>query len=148
MAGRGPLNYTTEIDPMKTAGECMGLLAARRATRVSVDYADGEPIALSFGLDTPNGMRFYVLSADPDGTLAVLERSYQAGKIEHRYVNRRQATRVAWRVVKEWLEVNFALIDMGLREFEQIMLPYLVVDEVGTTLYQRYLEQGQKAITG
>lgn len=52
-----------------------------------------------------------------------------------------------WRVIKDWLEAQIALIDAGMVEAEQVMLPYLIVDETGQTLYQRYLDEGRRAIT-
>jgi hypothetical protein len=145
-SGRGPLNYTTTIDPHKTAAECIALLARHGATRISMDLADGKPSALAFGIDTPNGMRFYVLPANPQGVYAALGKAYRERRIPQRYCDREQAERVAWRVLKDWLEAQLALIDAQVVAIDQVMLPYLIVDDSGLTLYQRYLEHGRKAL--
>ena len=145
-SGKGPLNYTTTIDPSKTASECIALLARHGATRVSMDLKDGQPSGLAFGIDTPAGMRFYLLPANPDGVYAALQKAWRQRRIPQRYVDRDQAQRVAWRVMKDWLEAQMALIEAQVVEVEQVMLPYLIVDDTGLTLYQRYLDQGRRAI--
>jgi hypothetical protein len=48
--------------------------------------------------------------------------------------------------MKDWLEAQLALIDAQVVEIEQVMLPYLIVDDTGLTLYQRYLEHGRRAL--
>jgi hypothetical protein len=105
-------------------------------------------VGIAFRLETPAGIRFYTLSASPDRVQKVLDRAFKTGRIKGGYRDHDQALRVAWRVVKDWLEAQLALIEAAVVDLEQVMLPYLVVDEVGTTVYQRYLDQGRKAITG
>lgn len=145
-SGKGPLNYTTTIDPHKTASECVALLARHGAGRISMDLKDGQPAGLAFGIETAHGMRFFMLPANPEGVYAALLKANRLGHIPRRYVDREQAQRVAWRVMKDWLEAQLALIDAGMVEMEQVMLPYLIVDDTGLTLYQRYLDHGRKAI--
>jgi hypothetical protein len=145
-SGKGPLNYTTQIDPHKTASECVALLARHGASRISMDLKDGEPSALAFGIETPAGMRYYLLPANPEGVYLALQKAWRERRIPQRYVDREQARRVSWRVIKDWLESQLALIEAQVVEIEQVMLPYLVVDDTGLTLYQRYLEQGRKAL--
>jgi hypothetical protein len=144
---KGPLNYTTEVDPNKTASECIAMLAQHGASRVSMDLSGGKPVGLAFGIETPAGMRFFLLPANPDGVFAALNRAARLHRIPPRYASREQAERTAWRVMKDWLEAQLALIEAQVVEIEQVMLPYLVVDDTGLTLYQRYLEQGRKALT-
>jgi hypothetical protein len=147
-SGRGPLNYTTTIDPHKTASECVALLARHGASRISMDLVDGQPSGLAFSIDTPNGARFYLLPTNPEGVYAALGKAWRESRIPRRYYDRNQALRVSWRVIKDWLEAQLALIEAQVVEMEQVMLPYLVVDEVGTTLYQRYLDHGRNALEG
>lgn len=145
-SGKGPLNYTTTIDSHKTASECVALLARHGANRISMDLKDGLPSGLAFGIDTPAGMRFFLLPANPGGVYSALVKANRAGHIPRRYADRDQAQRVAWRVMKDWLEAQLALIDAEVVEIEQVMLPYLIVDDTGLTLYQRYLNHGRRAI--
>lgn len=55
------------------------------------------------------------------------------------------AANVAWRVVKDWLEANLALIAAQMATLDEVMLPYLHVDE-GRTLWQAYRERESLAL--
>ena len=70
-----------------------------------------------------------------------------AGNIPPRYADRAQAERVAWRVLKDWLEAQLALIEAGVADMAEVMLPYLHVAP-GVTLYRAYLDNEQLAIGG
>ena len=39
---------------------------------------------------------------------------------------RRQATRVASRILKDWIEAQLALLHTGMVELEEIFLPYML----------------------
>jgi hypothetical protein len=137
----GPLNYTTTIDPSKSATECMGILANAGARKISIDMEHKVPIGLSFVIATRWGDRAFDMPANIEGTYQALLRSSRAsGGIPPRFASREQAARVTWRVLKDWLEVQIAMIEAGLAEIEQIMLPYVLV-EPKKTLYQAYGEQ-------
>lgn len=41
------LNYTTQIDPIKTVGEIQAVLAKHGAQNVSVDFVDALPVAVT-----------------------------------------------------------------------------------------------------
>lgn len=145
---KGPLNYATTIDPSKTAAECIAILAAHKASRISMDLENGNPVGLAFAIDTPAGLRYYLLPANTSGAYLALKDAWKKGLIQPLYTERDHAARVAWRVLKDWLEAQLALIDMQMVEIEQVMLPYLVVDDDGTTVWQRYLDSGRRAISG
>ena len=89
-----PLNYTTQVDAGKTAGECVALLAAHKATHIGLEYDDGQPTGVHFKIATPHGPRQYTLPVNPDGTYRALSRA----KVAPRFQTREQAQRVAWRV--------------------------------------------------
>src|SRR5947207_6452572 len=70
-----PLNYTTQVDAGKTAGECVALLAAHKATHIGLEYDDGQPTGVHFKIATPHGPRQYTLPVNPDGTYRALSRA-------------------------------------------------------------------------
>jgi hypothetical protein len=146
MSGQNPLNYTTTIDADKSAGECIGRLASHGASAIGITYVKAFPTGLRFSIETAWGERHYTLPVNVEGTHRALARAYQAGKISPRFATLDQAKRVAWRVLKHWLEAQLALIEAGVAEMQQVMLPYMQVDEVGTTLWDRYLDNEQRAI--
>ena len=145
-AGKGPLNYTTVIDPAKSAGECVAMLAAHGVTGIGQTFdGKGLPMGLTFQIATPWGPRRYSLPINVKGTEKALAKAYQRRDIAMRYTGLDQAQRVAWRVMKDWLEVQLALIQAGVAELDQVMLPYMHTDDAGTTVWERYaVEQNER----
>jgi hypothetical protein len=48
---------------------------------------------------------------------------------------------VAWRIVKDWLEVQLAMVQAGLVKFEQVFLPYAQDPKTGQTVYEQLKEK-------
>lgn len=138
-----PLNYTTNIDATRTATEVQTLLAAAGADAIGFRYQDRAPIGVSFMLDTPTGLRTFELPISIDGILALLNTTTATAEFRRRkvsgakYQNREHAARVAWRIAKDWLEAQLALIAAGMATLDQVMLPYLVTGD-GRTLYDDF----------
>ena len=59
---------------------------------------------------------------------------------------REQAERVAWRILKDWIEAQMALLDIEMVRFEEIFLPYIETN-TGKTVFER-LEKQQFLING
>lgn len=137
------LNYSTTISAAKTLGEIQGLLAQGGARQISVDYgAGGQPEAVAFTIRTAYGDLYYRLPANAEAVYATLQRQYQQGKVRRGLVDRAQAARVGWRIVKDWLEAQLAIIEAGLVTLDEVFLPYHVPDGAadGRTMYQLYRE--------
>lgn len=143
----GPLNYTTTIDAIKTAGECIGRLAAHGASAIGTTYASGRPTGLQFAIDTAHGTRTYSLPVNVRGTHLALQKAARERRIPNSKATPEQAERVAWRVIKDWLEAQLALIEAGVAEMAQVMLPYMIVGDDSETVWMRFLENEQLAIT-
>jgi hypothetical protein len=80
-------------------------------------------------------MRHYLLPVRAERVEAVLK----ADKIPPRYKTAAQAERVAWRIVKDWLEAQLAIIRTEMVTLDQVMLAYMQVNENGDTVYDLYL---------
>ena len=52
----------------------------------------------------------------------------------------KQAERVAWRILKDWIEAQMALLDIQMVKFEEVFMPY-IVDKHGRTLFEKLEEQ-------
>jgi hypothetical protein len=116
------------------------MLADAGAAAVGIEYEDRRPVGLSFRLDTPAGRRDFTLPVDIGAMHAVLRRtdfsSLKASTLKvASYQTEDHAARVAWRVCKDWLEANLALIAARMATLDQVMLPYLHMDD-GHTLYE------------
>lgn len=139
------LNYTTSITSSKTIGEVQALLAKHGAQRIAIDYTNGEPSGLTFGLVTPHGPRLFTLPVDVAAMHRLLVAESRAGRLkggQSKAVreSREQAERVAWRVIKDWLAAQLALVQTEMAALDQVMLPYLHVDG-DRTLYSAYTER-------
>ena len=51
--------------------------------------------------------------------------------------DRAQAERVAWRIVKDWVEAQMAILESEMVQMDEIFLPYMVNDN-GQTLFEAY----------
>jgi hypothetical protein len=129
------LNYTTTIAAEKTLGEVQGLLSRNGASRVSVHYdPDGVPVGLEFHIKTAQDERDYQLPLDLEAVLRLLDRASRerdpAGRrpLPASWVTREHAARVGWRVIKDWVEAQLALVAIGLASLDEVMMPYQIVD--------------------
>ena len=70
------LNYTTQIEAIKTVSEIQGILAGHGARSIKTDYSDdGQVEALSFLVLTPHGEVGIRLPIEPDTVLKVLTKA-------------------------------------------------------------------------
>jgi len=130
------LNYTTTVSVQKTVGEMHGLLVQAGARQISTDYSTtGAPSALTFTVETSYGPREFRLPADTSRVLAAMRRN----RVPPRYLNPEQAERVAWRILKDWLEAQLALLKIDMVTLDQVMLPYMQSE--GRTVYEVYRDQ-------
>jgi len=127
------LNYTTEIDVHKTVGEIQRALAKAGVIAVNVDYdGKGEPMALMFLIKFHEEVVNFRLPSRWEG---VLKHLYNDPKVPRSFKTETQARRVAWRIVKDWVEAQMAIIEAGQAEIVEVFLPYAVTNS-GQSLYQ------------
>lgn len=131
------LNYTTEVKVDKTITELQQLLIKAKAIAVLCDYDGATNVtAISFKVNTQFGIMSFRLPADPSPVAQLLKSQAVAGKIPRRYINDMdQARRVCWRIIKQWVESQTALIEIGMVTVEQVFLPYAQNDR-GQTVYE------------
>lgn len=141
------LNYTTTKTVDQTVGEITKLLATRGVASISTRFSEaGSASGMSFALRTPHGERTFSIDVPAAGVHAVLRKDPKAKARGPRFLTLAHAERVAWRVLKDWLEAQLALVDAEMATLDQAMLPYLVVRPDGQTLYGSYREREQAAL--
>jgi hypothetical protein len=125
------LNYSTKVDIYATLGAIQGQLVKHGAKKIMQDYDDqGRIVSISFLIDTPAGVRGIRLPANVDAVQEVLARQ----KVK---CDREQAERVAWRIVKDWVEAQMAILESEMVQVDEIFLPYMVNDK-GQTFFAAY----------
>lgn len=128
-------NYTTKVDVYQSLGEIQGALAKNGARKIMIDYDEnGNPVGVTFGINTPQGSLGFLLPANIEGVLKVFAKQ----KIK---TDRAQAERTAWRNIRDWVLTQMAFVEAGNVEVDEVFLPYLT-DGKGRTLYQVY-QSGQ-----
>ena len=140
----GLLNYTTRIPAAQTALEVQGILARHGAKAVMIQYADdGSAEALSFQIKHGDGALGFRLPIEPNAVLKVLGEQYDSGKLRSHQPrpNREQAVKVAWRILKDWVEAQMAILETQMVTMEQIFLPYMLTGE-NKTLYEVMVDRG------
>ena len=137
------LNYTTQIDSFKTIGEIQKVLVSHGAQSINVDYdVAGNPSALTFFMMIENNPVNFRLPSNYHGVRKSLEKDR---KVPTKLKTDAQAIRVSWRIIKDWIEAQMAIIEAGLAEMAEIFLPYAVTSS-GATLYQ-HIKGDMKLLT-
>lgn len=137
------LNYTTTIDAHRTVSEIMALLSKAGARQASIDYEEGEPVALVFTLGVRGVPVQFRLPSRHEGVLRALE----ASKAERRFKTPAQARRVAWRIVKDWTEAQLAIVEAEVAQIHEVFLPYAITTD-GRTVAERLTAEGMPKLLG
>lgn len=136
-------NYTTKIDATQTVAEIQTVLAKFGATRISVNYKETFPTAITFVLPFEGKESIFCIEADANGALEALKKD---NKVSKSFQNIDHAKRVAWRITKDYIAIQLSFVEMQQATIQKVFLPYLVVQN-GQTLFD-YIksEQGKKLL--
>lgn len=136
------LNYTTKVPAATTIGEVQSMLVKAGARQVVADYDDaGTTVGLAFGLMTEYGPRTFCLPVSIDKVEPLLAKQLKGDPSARPFMRTREhAERVAWRILKDWIEAQLAIIATEMVTLDQVMLPYMA-DESGQTVYELYRDR-------
>jgi hypothetical protein len=126
------LNYTTSIDCEKSIAEIQKCLVKQGANKIVTDYENGSPSSVTFCLTINDRMVGYILPANYSGVLKAMKNDR---KVPNSKCTPEQAQRVAWRIVKDWVEAQMAIVEAQLADMAEVFLPYAVT-KTGETMYQ------------
>ncbi len=132
-------NYTTSVPVDRTIADITKILVRRNATSILTDYDAGEPVALRFQVDYLGKHLHFRLPVNIKGVDAALRAErlrYEDAKVK----------RIAWRIVKDWVDAQMALIEAGQAELPQVFLPYAVGDN-GETFFEKIKRQSFLQLT-
>lgn len=148
------LNYTSNVDADKTAQEISKCLSMHGARAVLTEYDDKEQVikAISFKISLNEKEITFRLPCDWHPVYEVIKIQFPMKHrrglygddlrkdIEHKESEMRlQAVRTAWRIVKDWVEAQMALVETHMVTTVQVFLPYAVMKN-GKTLSEGVLE--------
>ena len=140
------LNYTTKIDAWTTVNEIQKIMSKHKVSHFSIKNDGSRPVALSFTIDYQGTPMNFLLPCNHGGVWQVI-RSDKS--IESKYRNEEQAFRTSWRIVKDWVQAQLAIVEAQLASIQEVFIPYLVINNTGETLSQRILNgDGIKLLGG
>lgn len=121
-------NYTSTVAPTKSVNEIIEMLIKAGARGIATEYDDGHVTALTFALVFDGDTYHYTLPVHVDKVMATLKRQ----KVERRYTVREHAERVAWRILRDWVRAQMAIIQTEMVTTPQVFLPYMRTSTGGT----------------
>lgn len=134
------LNYTTTVEAYKTVSEIEQMLVKHGAKSIMKQFDDGMITSLSFLINTGINDIPIKLPIRVDDVLQVLIEQKKMHPKAGIKATKDQANRVAWRILKDWIEVQMALLDIGMVQFEEIFLSYIETAG-GKTIYEKLEEK-------
>lgn len=135
------LNYTTKIDPNQTIGEIQRMLSRYEVSAMMTQYEGRNVSAVAFELVIEGKKIQFKLPCNwravheifKNNPTAQKNMRLKGGTLED------QAIRTAWRVIKDWIEAQLALVEINMVTLPQIFLPYMIV-RGGKTLAEKMSE--------
>lgn len=139
------LNYTTKISTTKTLMEIQAMLAKAGASAILSEFdSNGQVSALSFRMNVNGSQAGFRLPADPKPVLYLISHD---PKVPRSLRTDEQASRVAWRIVKDWVEAQLAIIATNMVKPEQAFLPYML-NANNKTVYEVFADNPQFLLGG
>lgn len=137
------LTTRLKLSPAKSIAEITGILSNFGARTIVTDYDEqGFVSGVAFVIMVEGRPLSIRLPCNVDGVYKTL---VNAKGVPSSKRTKEQARRVAWRILKDWLEAQLALFQVGQAEIAQVLMPY-AVDAEGRTAYQMFKESHIKQL--
>jgi len=134
------LNYTTTVEASNSINQITACLVAHGATAVLSEYDEnGYIVALSFKIRLDDQDVSFRLPSDWRPVKTLLEKH---PKVPRRLATQEQALKVAWRILKDWVEAQMAIVEVKMVKPEQVFLPYIITRD-NKTMYEKFVENPQ-----
>lgn len=104
-------------------------LSVHGAKQIVRDYDNGLIVAISFAVETKRGLLTIRLPAKFDKVKAIFDEQGIRYKPEQPY-------RTAWATIRDWVDVQMALIDWEMVKIEEVFLPYAM--HGGQTFFEAF----------
>jgi hypothetical protein len=153
MAQNNILNYTTGVAADVSAGYIIGLLGRKGASSISQHFESGKLSGISFVFEVGGFPVVFQLPARENGVLAYMLKqspwhSRRGCNIEaYTEKLRSQAQRVAWRILKDWVEAQLAMVETEQAEMGEVFMPYAITNE-GKTMYDAFVSSNEQRRLG
>lgn len=114
------------------------------------EYQGSKISALMFYLIKDNQKIPFKIPMSVDKARGVMIKIVQSGKLPRKYAQEplrtEQGERVAWRIIKDWIDSQLSLLEMQFAEAVEILLPYAYNAVEEKTMYQMFQEHKDRFI--
>ena len=135
------LCYTTTIPAWRTIAEVEHLLMEHGATAVIKQFEDGHVVGLSFAVESNGQMIPIKLPVRIPQVLEAMRRDKREHPKKQIKLTMEQAEMVAWRQIRDWVEVQMQMVELEQMTMVQVFLQG-IQDRAGNTLYERLESSG------
>lgn len=120
MRGYKLVNYTSQVPVSQSIMEIEDLLFKVGASNISKSATNGVVEALIFALPVGHDFQVFRLPINVPAVQRVLRETKS-----HHPKDKHQAERVAWRILKDWVEMQIAMIQLEQAQPLEVFLPYV-----------------------
>lgn len=150
--------HTTEVPVSTTASQMMAILGLMGATNISMQMESGEPCGMTFQTQLGTNFVSYKIPVNWKNIYTDMinidnkkRTSWRTSRADRESKSMAQAKRTAWRLALEWLKVQCAFVQNGVKSAGEVFLSDMIVPngDGKTTIGEALLEGGQLAkLTG
>lgn len=128
------LNYSTKASAEQTIGEIQRMLSEHGVTAMMTEYEGRNVSAVSFKMNLDGKPMGFKLPCNWRSVQTIFQEPKHRKRLKCKIADiDDQAIRTAWRIIKDWIESQLALIEVGMVTLPQIFLPYTIMKD-GRTL--------------
>ena len=139
MISKNIKNYTTSISASKSISEIIDFVIEINASGISQVIEDKKCIAINFAIteERLGNTITYRLKANPEAAYQILISKRKRITPEIKENISIQANKVAWRILRDWVHAQCALIQLGQATPIQLFLSYALDEKTNTTIFER-----------
>jgi hypothetical protein len=140
----GLLNYTSKVPPEQTIAEIQKMLSQHGVTAMMTEYDGPHVSAVSFRMNIEGKPMSFRLPCNWKAVMELLKPKsarpiYDAKRRAEQEENlKQQSIRTAWRIIKNWVEAQLALVEVNMVTVPQVFLPYAIMRD-GRTLAEKVI---------
>ncbi len=136
-------NYTTRVPANRSVQEIQEMLQAHGASGVLLDYekGTGRIASVSFKIDFDGKIMGFRLPLKWREAKKVMENQ----NVRRAFDDEDYVYRVTWRIMRDWVDVQMALIELEMVKLVEIFLPYMI-QKNGNTLFENIIIDPSKLL--
>jgi hypothetical protein len=131
-------NYTTDIPAARTIAQIQEMLINGGAEGIYMEMKNRKVDAVNFEIKMGELMLRYRLPCKWESIYKLLEKDTRAQKVmrgEKITFGEEHCRAVGWRIVRDWLDAQLALVEAEMADIKEVMLPYMLAQD-GRTAYE------------